>query len=102
MFRDVSGVPDQNNNWRLHKTERCYVMSDFDKKSTAPSSGHFCRLQFARNLLATAVSARPAIDLEKTLLRIHIGLHLWLRSSYKVCKKWIIILLNKKHSDLIN
>ena len=63
----------------------------FAENFTAPSSGHFRRRRYTRNLLATiiatAVLARPVIDLEKTLTRIHGGLHLQLRAFTKLTKK---------------
>ena len=70
----------------------------FYSKSTASSGGHFCRWRFTRDTLTSAVSALPAIGLKKTLMRIHGGLQIWLRSYYKVFKKRGVILLNKKHS----
>ena len=51
------------------------------------------------NLLTIAVLARLLLNLETTLTCIHRGLHLWLQSFYKVCKKRIVILLNKNHSE---
>ena len=42
------------------------VCGIFYYRSTAPSSGHFNRRRFTRNLLTTAVSARPLFDMEKT------------------------------------
>ena len=38
------------------------------------------------------------VDLEKTLMRIHGGLDLRLRSFYKVYQKRLVIPLNKTHS----
>ena len=73
-------------------------MIDFCLKSTAPSSGYFRRQQSFRYLFTTAVSARPAINLEITLTRIHGGLQIWLQSFYKVYKKVIVNRLKKNHS----
>ena len=38
--------------------------------------------------------------LEKTLMRIHGGLQIWLRSFYKAYKVRCVIPLNETHSDL--
>ena len=71
----------------------------FDWKSTVPSCGHFRQRRSTCNLLATAVSARPAINLD------NFDAHPRRPADpagelLKVYKKRILTLLNKNHSAL--
>ena len=41
MSREVFGLPGRNKSESLHKTDCCNVLSDFFRRSVAPSSGDF-------------------------------------------------------------